>query len=61
MKALALVKLLGSKLLGKKVNMPATDEYGGGLANINLAPDKKQVPLVFNGMGTIKLPDHWQN
>ena len=60
MNALALVKKLGVKLLGKKATTPATD-YGGGLANITKAPDKKDGPLLFNGMGIIKLPEHWQN
>jgi hypothetical protein len=61
MNALALIKKLGIKLLGKKVNTPATDEYGGGLANITLAPEDKKAPLVLDGLGIIKLHENWRN
>jgi hypothetical protein len=62
MKAIAWVKKLGGKLLGKKANMPAAEDYTGGLANVtSIAPDKKEVPLGLVGAGVIQLPEHWRN
>jgi hypothetical protein len=57
MKAIEWVKKLGSKLLGKKVNIPAA----GGLAIVTLAPIKKEGSLVLDGFGVIQLPEHWRN
>ena len=62
MKAIDLVKKLGSKLLGKKTNKRASDKDGGGLANItSIAPDGKKPSLVFDGMNIIRLNEHWRN
>jgi hypothetical protein len=48
MKANELVKKLGDKLLGKKVNTPAAGAYPGGLATITqIAPDEKAPEIVF--------------
>lgn len=48
MKANQLVQKLGSKLLGKKVNTPATGEYPGGVATVTgIAPDTKAPEIVF--------------
>ncbi len=48
MKANELVKKLGTKLLGKKVNTPAVGENPGGLATvIQIAPDHKAPEIVF--------------
>ena len=53
MKASELVKKLGSKLLGKKVNTPAA---------VQPPPDEKApvIPLL-DGLGIIQLHQHWRN
>ena len=61
MKASELVKKLGNKLLGKKVNTPAASD----LATITqLAPDTKApetVCPVNDGLGVIQLHENWRN
>jgi hypothetical protein len=58
MKAIELVKKLSCKLLGKKVNMPATV----GLATvIPITPDKKKASLVLDGLHVTQRPEHWRN
>ena len=48
MKANELVKKLGAKLLGKKVNTPAVGEYPGGLATVvQIAPDQSAPEIAF--------------
>jgi hypothetical protein len=62
MNAFELVKKLSSKLLGKKMNTPVANEYGGGLANItSIAPEEDKDPLVLDGFKVIQLPEHWRN
>ena len=53
MKTTALLKKLGSKLLGKKENTPAT---------VQLPPDEK-APLVplLDKLGVIELHPYWRN
>ena len=61
MKANALLKKLGSKLLGKKVNTPAV---GGVATVIQLAPDTKAPEIAFqvlDGLGVIQLHPNWRN
>jgi len=61
MKANALVKKLGSKLLAKKSETPAA----GDLATvIQLAPDTKAPDIAFrvhDGLGVIQLHENWRN
>jgi hypothetical protein len=48
MKANQLVQKLGHKLLGKKVNTPATGAYPSGVATvIAIAPDAEAPGIVF--------------
>jgi hypothetical protein len=61
MKTTELIKKLGSKLLGKKVNTPAA---GGVATVIQLAPDMKAPHIAFqvhDGLGVIQLHEHWRN
>ena len=53
MKANELLKKLGSKLLGKKVNLPAA---------VQLPPDEKapEIPLL-DRLGVIRLHENWRN
>ena len=61
MKANELVKKLGNKLLGKKVNTPAV----GGVATVTQpAPDTKAPEIalqVHDGLGVIQLHENWRN
>jgi len=58
MNAIDWVKKLRSKLLGKKVNTPAS----GGLAGVTpIVLNKKQGSMVLDGVGVIQLPEHWRN
>jgi len=62
MNAIAWIKKLRSKLLGKQANTPATGKHAGGLATITvIAPIKKGGSLVLDGLGIIQLPEHWRN
>jgi hypothetical protein len=59
MKASELVKELGNKLLGKKVNTPAA---GGVATVIQLAPDGKAPEiLLLDRLGVIQLHENWRN
>jgi hypothetical protein len=59
MKASELVKKLGSKLLGKKVN---TSAAGGVATVIKLAPEAKAPEiLLLDRLGVIQLHENWRN
>ena len=59
MKAKELVKKLGNKLLGKKVDTPAA---GGVAAIIQVAPEEKAPEiLLLDRLGVIHLHDNWRN
>jgi hypothetical protein len=53
MKANQLLKKLGSKLLGKKVNTPAAAQ----------PPTDEKAPVIplLDGLGIIQLHQHWRN
>jgi hypothetical protein len=61
MKANALLKKLGQKLLGQKSNTPAA---GSVTTVIQLAPNEKAPEIAFqvlDGLGVIQLHQHWRN
>jgi hypothetical protein len=61
MKATELIKKLGSKLIGKKVN---TSTDGSVATVVQLAPDTKALEIacrVHDGLGIIQLHQHWRN
>jgi ABC-type molybdenum transport system ATPase subunit/photorepair protein PhrA len=59
MKASELVKKLGSKLLGKKVNTLAA----GGVATVIQTEAEVKVPeiLLLDRLGVIQLHENWRN
>ena len=59
MKANELIKKLGNKLLGKKVNTPAA----GGAANVIQTAAEVKVPeiLLLDRLGVIQLHENWRN
>jgi hypothetical protein len=59
MKASELVKKLGNKLLGKKVNTPAA----GGQATVIQTAAEVKVPdiLLLDRLGVIQLHENWRN
>jgi hypothetical protein len=62
MKAIEWIKKFTGKLLGGKVNTPGAGESPGVLAIvIPIAPGKKKVSRVLDGLGVIRLPEHWRN
>ena len=59
MNAKELVKKLGNKLLGKKVNIPAA---GGVATVIKVAPEEKAPEiLLLDRLGVIQLHENWRN
>jgi hypothetical protein len=59
MKASELVKKLGNKLLGKKVNTPAA---GGVETVFQVAADEKAPEiLLLDRLGVIQLHENWRN
>ena len=63
MKANELLKKLGNKLLGKKVNTPATGQYPGGVATvIGIASDMAAPEIAFQvnlgHWGTVGVSGH---
>jgi hypothetical protein len=60
MKASELVKKLGNKLLGKKVNTPAA---GGGVGTVIQTAAEVKVPdiLLLDRLGVIQLHENWRN
>jgi hypothetical protein len=63
MKASELVKKLGSKLLGKKGNTPATGQYPGGVVAVVQTAAEAKVPeiLLLDRLGVIQFHENWRN
>jgi hypothetical protein len=62
MNAKLLVTKLG-KLLGKKVNTPATGQYPGGVATVHQVAPEEKAPeiLLLDRLGVIQFHEHWRN
>jgi hypothetical protein len=62
MKAFEFFRKLIRKLRPVKVTKPAGEAYGGALVFITqTSPDGNIQTTVLDGLGVIRLPDHWRN
>ncbi len=63
MEATEMIKKLGNKLLGLKVNTSAGIQYPASVETADqVAPDEKTIQIrLLDRLGVIQLHEHWRN